>query len=91
MTKYKTRSDLVVIDAVQLVEGNEETILEFMRKTNCPFELIGKLKIAIANPDKPLIIDEGNWLILGTSGDFFALSDAEFNTTYEPYSNFPKD
>lgn len=88
MAKYKYQRSsypgLVTVDAVHLVEGNEKDILHFLESTGCSFELIGKLKFIIGNPDEPLIAEEGQWLILGNSKEFFTLDEAEFDSTYSP-------
>jgi hypothetical protein len=87
MFKYKIKQGSgvgTVVDAVHLVEGNEEAILEFTKITDCPFIVVEALSLRVANGDEVFTAEEGDWLLKGNSAEFFSLSDEEFKLTYIP-------
>jgi len=96
----KFRKRPVVIEAEQLTWGNWNRICEFvprpwfvrgcylgenMEETQDP---IGRLGLIIKTLESnEFIAQEGDWIIRGVDGEFYACKEAIFHKTYEPVDN----
>ena len=85
MGRYKKKPD--IINAVQLVEGNETEIMRFMQDTNCPFEIIGDHVVVIHTLEGDMTADKGDWIICGVKGEFYPCKPDIFEQTYELVSD----
>lgn len=82
MTKYRKKPG--VIDAVQLIEGNDEAIMDFMNRTRCPFIIIKEYTMTIRTLEGEMTARQGDWIICGISGEFSACPPDIFEAMYEP-------
>ena len=80
----KYRKKPVVINAVQIIEGNDGAVLAFMRATNCPFEIVGEWEMIIHTLEGDMHLSTGDWLIQGVQGEFYPCKPDIFEATYEP-------
>lgn len=84
--KYKSKIDEV--DAIQLVEGNEEAILKFMERMECPFELIGDHEILIPLSDgETSVVKKWDWIVCSAPGEFFPCPPEAFNILFRRYDS----
>lgn len=95
MFKYKIKDGSAIgitVEAVQLVDGNEEAILAFLDKTHCQFILIGDKTMTVGNPNESFTASKDEWLVQGSSGEFFSISADEFDSIYIPYNQpYPQE
>ncbi len=73
----------VEVEAVQIIPGNDEEILAFMQKTNCPFESTGHYEMVIHTLEGEMHLSTGDWLIQGVQGEFYPCKPDIFDATYE--------
>lgn len=78
------RKKPVVINAVQIAEGNDVAVLAFMEETKCPFEVVGKWEMVIHTLEGDMHLSPGDWLIQGVQGEFYPCKPDIFEATYEP-------
>jgi hypothetical protein len=81
MAKYRKKP--VVIEAVQIIEGNEDAILAFMETTKCPFEIIAEHTIVIHTLEGDMTAIPGDWIIQGVKGEFYPCKPDIFESTYD--------
>lgn len=80
----KYRKKPVVINAVQIIEGNDQAILAFMEETSCPFEITDKYTVLIHTLEGDMTANPGDWIIQGVKGEFYPCKPDIFEATYEP-------
>jgi hypothetical protein len=73
----------VVVRAVQLREDNDEEILEFMRVTECPFEMVGDHELVVHTLEGDMRASKNDWVIQGIKGEFYPCKPDIFEATYE--------
>lgn len=81
MAKYRKKP--VVIDAVQIIENNNEAILDFMEETGCPFEVVGDHEVVIHTFEGDMLASKGDWVICGVKGEFYPCKPDIFEQTYD--------
>lgn len=74
-----------IVEAVQLIEGNDEAIIEFCTKTKFPFIITKDYKTVIRTvEDGSIEVNRGDWIVHGVSGDFYKCNPDTFDATYDP-------
>lgn len=88
--KYEVHAS--VVDAVQVVDGNEEKIIKFMERTNCTFELVGDHEILInAYDGDNAVTKKWDWIVCRAPGEFFICPTEAFKAIYEPYKSVTEE
>lgn len=87
MSAQKYRKRPVVVEAVQLVEGNDDAIMQFMQATSCPFEIVGDHAVIIHTLEGDMTADKGDWIICGVKGEFYPCKPDVFDETYDPVAS----
>jgi hypothetical protein len=68
----------VVVRAVQLREDNDEEILEFMRVTECPFEMVGDHELVVHTLEGDMRASKNDWGYSRNQGGVLSLQTRYF-------------
>ena len=89
----KYRKKPIVIEAIQLKDGNLDKILEFCKEniTTIIQKTGGDISIEIETLEGRMLAHQGDYIIKGIKGEFYPCKEEIFLKTYEPESEGKND